>query len=120
MVFKNVVYYPDGSQILTTGTDRRICYWETFDGQLLRSLESNDEEQGEVSSMDITQDGKYFLSGGSDGLLKLWDYDLGETVVETFAHSQGIASLALSPDLNSVVSVGNEGAIGIWQFKKPS
>ncbi len=30
--FKSVVYHPDESQLLTTGTDRKVCYWDCFDG----------------------------------------------------------------------------------------
>ena len=29
---KSVVYHPDESQLLTTGSDRKITYWDCFDG----------------------------------------------------------------------------------------
>jgi cilia- and flagella-associated protein 52 len=31
-MFKSVVYHPDESQLLTTGSDRKITYWDCFDG----------------------------------------------------------------------------------------
>lgn len=31
-MFKQVVYHPDESQLLTTGSDRKITYWDCFDG----------------------------------------------------------------------------------------
>ena len=114
IVFKSIVYHPEGAQILTTGSDRRIGYWEVFDGQLLRSLETGDEEQGEINSLSIMKDGKHFLSGGSDGVLKIWDYDLGETVSESDGHSGGIVGLTVSPDEKRVVSVGKEGSVIVW------
>lgn len=30
--FKSVVYHPDESQLVTTGTDRKIAYWDAYDG----------------------------------------------------------------------------------------
>jgi WD40 repeat protein len=117
IVFKSIVYHPEGAQLLTTGSDRRIGYWEVFDGQLLRSLETGDEEQGEINSLSMMKDGKHFLSGGSDGIVKIWDYDLGETVSENDGHSGGIMSLTVSPDERRVVSVGGEGSVIIWKVQ---
>lgn len=31
-MFKQVVYHPDESQLLTTGSDRKVTYWDCFDG----------------------------------------------------------------------------------------
>ena len=119
IVFKSVAFHAEGAQILTTGSDRRVGYWEVFDGQLLRSLETSDEEQGELNSLAITSSGKHFLTGGSDGLLQVWDYDLGEAVSKNDAHSGGITAVTISPDENKVVSVGAEGSIIIWGFNQP-
>ena len=119
IVFKSIVYHPEGAQILTTGSDRKVGYWEVFDGQLLRSLETCDEEKGEISSLAITSEGKHFLTGGSDGKIKLWDYDMGVTVSQSEGHSGGVTSISISPDENKIISVGAEGSIIVWNFKKP-
>ena len=31
-LFKQVIYHPDESQLLTTGSNKKITYWATFDG----------------------------------------------------------------------------------------
>ena len=31
-MFKQIVYHPDESQLLTTGSNRKITYWDCFDG----------------------------------------------------------------------------------------
>lgn len=31
-MFKQVVYHPDESQLLTTGSDRKVTYWDCYDG----------------------------------------------------------------------------------------
>lgn len=52
-LFKQVLYHPDESQLLTTGSDRKITYWETFDGQAIRMLDGS--EEGEVNALAITK-----------------------------------------------------------------
>lgn len=42
-LFKQVLFHPDESQLLTTGSDRKITYWETFDGTAIRYLEGSED-----------------------------------------------------------------------------
>jgi len=113
-MFKNIVYHPDESQLLTTGSDRKIAYWDTFDGQAIRVLEGS--EEGELCTLSISRSGSNFVSGGQDRLLKLWDYDEGTCKYIGLGHSGLINAVAISPDQTFMVSVGCEGAIFIWQM----
>jgi WD40 repeat protein len=98
--FKAVSYFPDESQLLTSGTDRKVkthlldfksgeggselsatidaispinptqvAYWEAFDGSLIRELEGSQSDS--INGLDISQDGKFFVIGGSDKLVKV-------------------------------------------------
>merc|ERR1711937_584309 len=111
-MFKNFVYHPDESQLLTTGSDRKITYWDTFDGQAIRVLEGS--EEGELSTLSISKNGSNFVSGGQDRLLKLWDYDEGVCKYVGVGHSGTINCAAIAPDQSFIVSIGSEGAIFIW------
>merc|ERR1719263_700273 len=71
--FKSLCYHPDESQLLTTGSDRKIGYWDTFDGQAIRVLEGS--EEGELTTLSISKSCSLYVSDGEDRLLKLWDYD---------------------------------------------
>ena len=117
IVFRSAVYHPDSAQILTTGSDRRVGYWEVFDGQLIRSIETADEERGEVNTLAMEASGKQFLTGSSDGMIKLWDYDLGTRIEQRLAHSGGVTALQISPEQDRVISVGTEGSIVIWKYR---
>ena len=68
-LFKCVCYNKDETQIFTSGTDRKIGYWESYDGSLIRDLEGS--KTGAVNAMDISPDGEYFVTGGDDKLLKV-------------------------------------------------
>lgn len=59
-----MLYHPEESQLLTTGSDRKITYWTTFDGSAIRMLEGSDE--GEINALAITREGEHFVSGGED------------------------------------------------------
>lgn len=68
-LFKTIAYHPNECQIITSGTDRKIGYWENFDGSLIRELEGS--KAGSVNGLDITGDGCYFVTGGNDKLVKV-------------------------------------------------
>lgn len=71
-------YRPDEAQLLTCGSDRKVHYWEAFDGSLIRELEVS--ATGALSALDISPDGHLFATGGQDKLLKVVTYDEGETL----------------------------------------
>ena len=69
--------------------------------------------------MDIEAgEGSVFISGGADKTVKVWDYDLGECIASGSGHSGAINGLRISPDNKSVITVGSEGAIFIWDMPK--
>ena len=70
-LFKCVMYDQHEVQIITCGTDRKIGYWECHDGSQIREVEG--ATTGSVNSMDISSDGNYFVTGGDDRLLKVWN-----------------------------------------------
>ena len=68
-LFKCVVYNRDENQIITSGTDRKIAYWEVDNAGLIRQLDGAKTEA--VNAIDISYDGEYFVSGGDDKLIKV-------------------------------------------------
>ena len=113
-MFKQVLYHPDESQLITTGSDRKITYWDTFDGQAIRMLDGS--EEGEVNTLAINKDGNNFASGGEDQVLKVWSYDEGIILYQGIGHSSSILKVIYSPDQRNLLSVGAEGAIFIWNL----
>jgi WD40 repeat protein len=113
-MFKQVLYHPDESQVLTTGSNRKITYWDCFDGQAIRMLDGS--ETGEIHALAITESGEHFVSGGQDKAVKLWDYDEGICYYKGVGHSGEITKICISPDQRTMVSVGTEGAIFMWHM----
>lgn len=62
-------YGPGENHIICCGSDRKVTYYQVLDGSLVRSLEAS--LSGSINAMDITGDGKVFVTGGADKLLKV-------------------------------------------------
>nr|XP_021511681.1 cilia- and flagella-associated protein 52 [Meriones unguiculatus] len=113
-LFQCVCYHPDEFQIITSGTDRKIAYWEVFDGSVIRELEGS--LSGSINGMDITQEGEHFVTGGHDHLIKVWDYNEGEVTHVGVGHSGHIMGIRVSPGNKHIISVSADGAILRWKF----
>ncbi|CCI49066.1 unnamed protein product [Albugo candida] len=114
-VFRRILYHPDESQLLTCGSDRRVTYYDAFDGEAIRILE--DASDDDMLAMDIENSGAIFVTGGRDGILKIWHYDNGETIAVGKGHSEAINAAKISPDRKEIITVGSEGAIFIWSIE---
>ena len=108
-----VIYHPEESQFLTTGSDKKITYWSTFDSEAIRMLDGC--EEGEINALAITREGEHFISAGNDKVVRVWGYDEGFCYYEGIGHSGAIQKLVISPDQKWIVSVGSEGAVFIWK-----
>jgi len=112
--FKAVLFHPDESQLLTTGTDRKITNWDAYDGSAIRIVDGS--TAAEVNTLDIAGSGEFFVSGGGDKVVKLWHYDEGQCQAVGIGHSGGVSKVCVSPDQRNIISVGDEGAILIWNI----
>ncbi|NXG66461.1 CFA52 protein, partial [Hemiprocne comata] len=112
--FKCVCYYPEEYQIITSGTDRKIRFWEVINGSEARNVEGS--ASGSINGMDITSSGTHFVTGGDDHLVKLWSYNEGAVTHVGVGHSGNITRLKVSPGNKYIVSVSTDGAILIWKF----
>jgi WD40 repeat protein/tRNA A-37 threonylcarbamoyl transferase component Bud32 len=76
-------------------------------------------KQGEVLSIDLSPDGKRFVSGDGEGNIKLWDLETGVQLSIFQGDSYIVNSVALSPDGLHIASCGYEdGVIKIWDAVK--
>lgn len=63
-------FFPTGVQVLATGSDRKISYWEVFDGSLVRHVEGS--SKGCINWLSINSSGEIFASCGVDQIVKVW------------------------------------------------
>ncbi|RZF37372.1 hypothetical protein LSTR_LSTR009723 [Laodelphax striatellus] len=116
-LFMCVRYHPTGCQVVTCGTNRQIGYWEVYDGSLIREIEGS--ASSALNTLDLTDDGNYFATGGTDQILKVWKYREGLTTHVGVGHAGVITSVRFSPDRKRIVSTSADGAIFIWACPLP-
>ncbi|XP_026159843.1 cilia- and flagella-associated protein 52 isoform X1 [Mastacembelus armatus] len=116
-LFRTVCYHPEEYQIITSGTNRKIIYWDVYDGTAIRELEGS--QSGAINGMHITQDGKHFVTGGDDKLVKVWDYMEGVVTHVGIAHGGSITSIKICSNNHTLVSTSADGAILRWRFPHP-
>lgn len=112
--FKSIMYHPDQSQLLTTGTDRKLTYWDVTDGNPIRIMDGS--ETGTLNTLSISEEGDKFVSGGEDKLVQVWGYDEGYCYYTGTGHSGAITASQISPDQETIVTVGDENAIFLWSM----
>ncbi|WP_158303001.1 WD40 repeat domain-containing protein [Kosmotoga olearia] len=71
---------------------------------------------GPVSSVAISPDGKYIVSGSWDNTIKLWNIN-GECLRTFEGHTDWVRTVAISPDGKYIVSGSENGKIRIWNLK---
>ncbi|XP_022080542.1 cilia- and flagella-associated protein 52-like [Acanthaster planci] len=113
-LFKCVSYNQEESQVLTSGTDRKIGYWETFDASQIREMEG--ASTGAINGMMVSPDGMSFVTGGDDKLIKFWDYGDGRVTHVGIGHSGAINRVRICPNQKFIVSVSQDGAIMRWKY----
>ncbi|XP_048410765.1 cilia- and flagella-associated protein 52 isoform X3 [Stegostoma tigrinum] len=113
-LFKCVCYHPEEYQVITSGKDRKIGYWEVYDGSAIRELDGS--LSGSVNGMDITMNGDFFVTGGEDKLIKFWGYNEGEVIYIGIGHSGTVNRIKISPSVKHIISVSSDGAILRWKY----
>lgn len=115
-MFMMAQFTPDGIQILTCGTDRKIAYWETLDGSLVREIEGS--SAGTMNCVDISLDGRCFVTGSNDCTIKIWEYNSADLTHVGTSHAAIITACKFSTDGKHIVTASADGSIIIW--KRPS
>jgi WD40 repeat protein len=71
---------------------------------------------GSVRSVAFSPDDRFALSGGEDGLIKLWDLASRREMRVFRGHTDQVASVAFSPDGRLALSGGEDGNLKLWEI----
>jgi WD40 repeat protein/ankyrin repeat protein/serine/threonine protein kinase len=92
-------------------SDDTVRIWDTHTGSCLQVLKGHD---GIVSTVALSMDGRWALSGSSDNTVKLWDVATGACLRTFEGHRNPLASVCLSSDGRLALSAGNNNALRLW------
>ena len=106
-----VAYAPDG-KTLATATDRLVRLWDTATHEEMRALRGHDRL---VQALGYSPDGGLLASGGTDGLVILWDAMSGAELLRLGqANGDQILALSFSPTDGTIAAAGNSGSLRVW------
>ena len=93
-----------------------ITYWDMAKSQPEYTLNSspNPAESDELFTINCSPDGKFFVTGGSLGIIRLWELGTGKCVAEQKGHSAVIECAVFSPDGKQIVTTGQDGLVLVW------
>jgi len=83
-----------------------------FQGRLVHTLEGH---QGGVGGVAVSGDGRVVVSGGSDGVVCVWDGRSGQLRHRLEGHKSWVWGVSVSADGGVVVSGGEDGQVLVWK-----
>jgi len=87
---------------------------ERYIGKPLKSMKGHNHF---VSSLAITSDNKYVLSGSWDKTLRLWDLNTNKTKQVFVGHTKDVLSCSFSSDMRIIYSGGMDKTVKIWNVQ---
>jgi WD40 repeat protein len=118
----DVEFTPDGKWIATCGADRRLVLigapgskGEPLDttGAKKREFTGHTEP---VTSLALSPDGKYLVSGSRDLTVRLWDLNSGQVLRTFLGHTEEVAALAFAPNGRQIASGGHDQTVKVWNL----
>ncbi|WP_372370825.1 DUF4062 domain-containing protein [Candidatus Uabimicrobium sp. HlEnr_7] len=106
-----VAFNQDRERIISVGTDRKICVWNSGTGECLYEISEHEEI---IRRTIFSSDGKKFATAGDDGYIFVWDTQTGECVQMIESGLGIITALQFTKKNKWLISGGDDARIVIW------
>ena len=125
LTMSQVRFHPTERVLFAATADRHIAVWN-LDGKeaTVKNLTAVPDklvcphDAGWVRCMEVSPDGKWVVTGGSDRTLKLWAWaerkPADNPTHQIEAHAGWVEGVAFSPDGKGLVTVGADFAVKAW------
>lgn len=100
----------DGTLAASPGRDE-VQVWETATGRVLHSLPC-----GMPHGFTLSADGTFAVTGGWDGLLRVWDLRSGRCLRTLEGHEAPVAGIELSPDGTLLATADLGSTLRVWEL----
>nr|VFJ48490.1 MAG: WD40 repeat [Candidatus Kentron sp. FW] len=129
-LIRDVLFTPDGRQLISVSEDKTIRIWDTGSGELLRTLrgQTGAGPEGKLYAGALSPDGRWLAVGGwlpgrpkSRDAIRLIDLKAPpNTPVRLLkGHGSVISSLAFSPDGQRILSGSADDTARLWDLSTP-
>ncbi|MDX1629624.1 MAG: DUF5711 family protein, partial [Fulvivirga sp.] len=120
----NVLFTPDGEQVISISEDKTIRIWNANTGELVNKFESQvgNGYQGMLYASSISPDGKILAVSGypviteESNYIIFIDLEKGKQVATALGHDNVINALDFSGDGKYIASGSDDGTILVWEM----
>jgi WD40 repeat protein len=91
-----------------------IRVWETKDWKLKSSWEAHRDA---IMALDVSHDGKYLATAGTDNLAKIWSLSNQVEIAKFERHMGHVLGAGFSPDDSMLATVGADKVLNLWDTK---
>lgn len=109
----DINFYKFDKLIVTGSGDKTIKIWSLLDFTCKKTLEGHTNSIQRVKF--FNKNHPQLLSCGADGLIKIWDYKLGEIIKSLDNHDQRIWAMDLKNDGEEFITADADGKISQWK-----
>lgn len=128
-------FLPNGQEFVTGSLDGTLKVWETaaarkhFDTLNATGgkgnpptptpLQTIQAHPAGMTTLTVSADTAYFLTGGQDGTVKVWEAKTGKAVrMINAAHPGGVKTVLYRPDSDELLTAGADKTVKVWDGKK--
>lgn len=108
-----MAFSPDGRRLLGTYGEQ-LFYWDTEQWKMIHAHTLTDMT---ILKVNFSPDGKWLVSGDTDGAVRLWSAQPLREVALLGRHRANVRSVIFSPDGTQVVSASDDQTIALWDVK---
>ncbi len=104
---------PDGSPMVSGGSNGKLIVWDVKSGQQLKTLEGH---RRWINDLVILGDGQRAISAAADKTLKIWQLDSSKALFTLEGHTNSVNDIALTEDQKQVISASEDGTLKVWDI----
>lgn len=110
---QDVAFNPDGSTLVTVGSDGEVNLWRVSDCEKLKSFSI---ESGWTTAVAFSEEGEFVTVGTLDGDVILLDSDSWLPIEQFHAHHDAILDIDFSDGGSEFATASLDGLIRIWSL----
>ncbi|MCB5169818.1 hypothetical protein LG634_34085 [Streptomyces bambusae] len=106
-------FAPDREEAIVGDEEGRISRIDL----MFRTLRHAVRQPVPVSALAVAPRGVWFATGGTDGMVRLWDRSSESCTALLSGHRAPVATLAVSPDGSRLASGSRDGTVRVWDAR---